>query len=87
VRLQIPVFKCQWVKHPNGVNVDNYGLTRVDLKNVGHKDNLWVLTDRVAQVFYVLNPETGKHIVFFENKKLLKLRTLKIMTRTSISLK
>jgi hypothetical protein len=24
-RLQIPVFKCQWVKHPNGVSVDNYG--------------------------------------------------------------
>jgi hypothetical protein len=68
VRLQIPVFKCQWIKHPNGVNVDNYGLTRVDLKNVGHKDNLWVLTDRVAQVFYVLNPETRKHIVFLKQK-------------------
>jgi hypothetical protein len=38
-RLQIPVFKCQWVKHPNGVNVDNYGLTLVDLKYVGHKDD------------------------------------------------
>jgi hypothetical protein len=23
VRLQIPIFKCQWVKHPNGVSVDN----------------------------------------------------------------
>jgi hypothetical protein len=23
-RLQIPVFKCQWVKHPNDVSVDNY---------------------------------------------------------------
>jgi hypothetical protein len=22
VRLQIPVFKCEWVKHPNGVSVD-----------------------------------------------------------------
>jgi hypothetical protein len=31
-RLQIPVFKCQWVKHPNGVSMDNYGLTLVDLK-------------------------------------------------------
>jgi hypothetical protein len=38
-RLQIPVFKCQWVKHPNGVNVDNYRLTLVDLKYVGHKDD------------------------------------------------
>jgi hypothetical protein len=42
------------------VNVDNYGLTLVDLKNVGHQDDPWVLVDRVAHVFYVLNPETGK---------------------------
>jgi hypothetical protein len=32
VRMRIPVFRCQWVKYPNGVNVDNYGLTLVDLK-------------------------------------------------------
>jgi hypothetical protein len=61
--LQITVFKCQWVKHPNGASVDNYGLTLVDLKNIGHKDNPWVLADHVAQVFYVIDPETGKHIV------------------------
>jgi hypothetical protein len=39
MKLQIPIFKCQWVKHLNGVSVDNYGLTLVDLKNVGHKDD------------------------------------------------
>jgi hypothetical protein len=63
VRMQIPIFKCQWVQHPNGVSVDNYGLTLVDLKNVGHKDDPWVLVDHVAKAFNVLNPETGKHIV------------------------
>jgi hypothetical protein len=52
------------------VNVDNYGLTLVDLKNLGHKDDPWVLTDRVAQVFYVLNPETGKHIIVSEKQKI-----------------
>jgi hypothetical protein len=65
-RIQIPVFRCQWIKHLNGVNVDNYGLTLVDLKKLGHKDDPWVLADRVAQVFYVLDPETGKHIVVSE---------------------
>jgi hypothetical protein len=45
------------------VNVDNYGLTLVDLKILGHKDNPWALADRVAQIFYVLDSETGKHIV------------------------
>jgi hypothetical protein len=43
--------------------MDNYGLTLVDLKNVGHKDDPWVLADRVVQVFYVLDQETGKYIV------------------------
>jgi hypothetical protein len=27
------------VKHLNGVSVDNYELTLIDLKNVGHKDD------------------------------------------------
>jgi hypothetical protein len=45
------------------VNIDNYRLTLVDLKNLGHKDDPWVVADRVAQVFYVLDPETGKHNV------------------------
>jgi hypothetical protein len=53
LRIRIPVFRCQWIKHLNGVNVDNYGLTL----------DPWVLADRVAQFFYVLDPETGKHIV------------------------
>jgi hypothetical protein len=52
-----------WIKHTNGVNVDNYGLTLVDLKNLGHKNDPWVLTDRVIQVFYVLDLETEKHII------------------------
>jgi glucose dehydrogenase len=53
------------------VNVDNYGLTLVDLKNLGHKDDPWVLADRVAQVFYVLDAETGKHIVVSGKQKIV----------------
>jgi hypothetical protein len=53
------------------VNVDNYGLTLVDLKNLGHKDDPWVLTNRVIQVFYVLNPETRKHIVVSGKQKIV----------------
>jgi hypothetical protein len=43
--------------------MDNYELTLVDLKNIGYKDDPWVLADRVAQVFFVLDPEIGKHVV------------------------
>jgi hypothetical protein len=70
-RLQIPIFKCKWVKHPNGVSVDNYGLTLVDLKNVGHKDDPSVLADHVAQVFYVLDVKTGKHVVVSVKQKIV----------------
>jgi hypothetical protein len=69
------------------VNVDNYGLTLVDMKNLGHKDDLRVLVDRVAQVFYVFDLETRKHIVVSGNEKLLGLTTWKTMMRMSISLK
>jgi hypothetical protein len=54
--LQIPVFKCQWVKHLHGIEVDEYVFTIVDLRNVGHKDEPWVLASTVAQVFYILDP-------------------------------
>jgi hypothetical protein len=53
------------------VNVDNYRLTLVNLKNLGHKDDLWVLADRVTQVFYVLDSETGKHIVVSGKQKIV----------------
>jgi hypothetical protein len=38
------------VKHPQGVEIDDYGFTIVDLTNVGHKDKPWVLTATVAQL-------------------------------------
>jgi hypothetical protein len=41
--IQIPVFRCCWVKHPRGVEVDGYGLTIVNLNNVVYKDDPWVL--------------------------------------------
>jgi hypothetical protein len=75
-RLQILVFKCQWIKHPNGVSVDNYGLTLVDLKNLGHKDDPWVLADRVVQVFYVLGPEIGKHVVVSEKQIFVRVENV-----------
>jgi hypothetical protein len=53
------------------VSVDNYGLTLFNLKNVGHKDDPWVLADRVAQVFYVLDGETGKYLVVSAKQKII----------------
>jgi hypothetical protein len=62
--LQILVFKCQWVKHPQGIEVDEYGFTIVDLRNVGYKDEPWVLASTIAQVLHILDPkDEKKHIV------------------------
>ena len=53
------------------MSVDNYGLALVNLKNVGHNDDTWVLADHVTQVFYVLDPETRKHIVVSGKQKII----------------
>jgi hypothetical protein len=67
--LQIPIFKCQWVKHPHGAKIDDYGFTIVDLRNVGHKDEPWVLAATVAQVFYILHLKDEKKNIIVPRKQ------------------
>nr|XP_015637476.1 uncharacterized protein LOC107280832 [Oryza sativa Japonica Group] len=61
--------RVEWVKYPNGVNVDKFGLTVVDLASVGHKDDPWVLANRVAQVFYVKDPSILKKDIVLPGKQ------------------
>jgi hypothetical protein len=50
---KVPLFRCKWVKM-TGVKVDEqYGMTMVDLNNLGYLDEPFVLAKDVAQVFYV----------------------------------
>ena len=46
---KVPLFKCQWVKVTRGgVAVNNqYGMTTVDLNNIGYKDKPFVLAKDV----------------------------------------
>jgi prophage antirepressor-like protein len=70
--LQILVFKYQWVNHPHGIEVDEYGFTIVDLRNVGHKDEPWFLASTVAQVFYILDlKDEKKHIVVLGKQRVV----------------
>jgi hypothetical protein len=46
--LQTPICKCQWVKHPQGVEINDYGFTIIDLRNIGHKHEPWILIATVA---------------------------------------
>ena len=52
---KVPLFRCKWVNlNGEGVKVDQlYGMTTVDLKNLGYRDEPFVLANDVAQVFYV----------------------------------
>jgi hypothetical protein len=58
------------------MSVDNYELTLVDLKNLVHEDDPWVLADRVAQVFYVLDPEAGKYVVVSGKQKIVGVESV-----------
>jgi hypothetical protein len=58
------------------VNKDNYRVTVVDLKNVGHQDDPWVLADCVAQVFYVLDSKIEKHIVVSGKQKIVRVENV-----------
>jgi hypothetical protein len=67
--LQIPIFQCQRVKHPQGVVIDDYEFTIVDLRNVGHKDEPWVLAATVVQVFYILDQKEEKKYIVVPGKQ------------------
>ena len=57
---QVPLFKCKWVNlSGGGVQVDpQYGMTTVDLNNLGYTDEPFVLANDVAQVIYVKDMST-----------------------------
>ncbi|GJS44466.1 hypothetical protein Tco_0569509 [Tanacetum coccineum] len=51
---QIPLFKCDWVNHrAGGVKRDNLGYTLVDMNNLGHKVDPFILASQARQVFYM----------------------------------
>jgi hypothetical protein len=59
----ITIFRCQWVK-PKAVAVESYGLTTVDLKSIGYKDDPWVLATNVTHVaYYIHGEDTKRHVV------------------------
>ena len=55
LNFKVPLFRCSWVNmNGEGVKVDQlYGMTTVDLKNLGFRDEPFILANDVAQVFYV----------------------------------
>jgi hypothetical protein len=49
-----------------------YGLTIVDLNNVGYKDDPWILASQVAHVLYVADPaKKSKHVVIPRKQEII----------------
>ncbi|GJV52760.1 putative transposon, En/Spm-like protein [Tanacetum coccineum] len=64
---QIPLFKCDWVNHKSGgVKRDKLGYTLVDLNNLGHKVDPFILASQALQVFYVKDPVDKKISIVFK---------------------
>jgi hypothetical protein len=69
--LQIPIFRCQCVM-PKAVDMDDYGLTTIDLQSVNYKDDEWVLTNCAAQVAYYAKPkESNKYVVMLGKQRIM----------------
>jgi len=82
---KVPLFRCQWVKL-TGVTKDQYGMTIVDLNNLGYRDEPFVLAQDVSQVFYIkdmsskpkkgINKQTDepkRHIVLSGKRNIIKV--------------
>lgn len=65
---QIPLFKCDWVNHrAGGVKRDTtLGYTLVDLNNLGHKVDPFILASQARQVFYVKDQLDKKLSIVFK---------------------
>ena len=51
-----------------GIDIDEYGLTTVDLKELGYRDEPFVLTKDVTRVFYVQDMSSKPRKDKFMNK-------------------
>jgi hypothetical protein len=72
------------VKRLQGVEIDDYAFTIVDLRNVGHKDEYWVLAATVAQVVYILDPKgENKFIIVLGNNELSELTMWRMRKNTT----
>ncbi|CAM8953817.1 unnamed protein product [Rhodiola kirilowii] len=55
VKFRVPVFKCKWVNN-SAVCTDEYGMTFVDFRREGSKDEPFIMAEQARQVFYIRDP-------------------------------
>jgi hypothetical protein len=75
--LKVPLFYCQWIRLPNGVKIDKYGMTNVNFRFLSYREQPFVLIKDVTQVFYVKDPDPANkeehHIVLQGKRKFVEV--------------
>jgi hypothetical protein len=69
------LFHCQWIRLPNGVKTDKYGVTNVNFRFLGYREQSFVLDKDVIQVFYVKDLDLANkeehHTILQGNRKIV----------------
>ena len=60
--LKVPLFWCKWVR-PRAVSVSKDGVTTMDINSMGYREESFVWSKDVVQVFFVedLKNNEGRH--------------------------
>ena len=69
----VPLFKCKWFDNKSGVKVDESGMTLVDFRKVGYRDEPFIMVHQASQVFYVKDPASDHWYVALQGKKLIEV--------------
>jgi hypothetical protein len=70
--LKVPLFHCQWIRLPNGVKTDKYGMTNVNFRFLSYREQPFILAKDVTQVFYVKDPDPAnreEHHIVLQGKR------------------
>lgn len=68
VTLKVPIFKCKWIDINNGVKIDEFGYTLVDLGKIAYTNEPFIMASQAKQVFYVSDPSNKKWSVVLQGK-------------------
>jgi hypothetical protein len=72
--LKVSLFCCQWIRLPNGMKTDKYGMTNVNFRFLCYREP-FVLAKDVTQVFYVMDPDPSNreehHIILQGKRKII----------------
>ena len=69
----VPLFKCKWFDNKSGVKIDESGMTLVDFRKVGYRDEPFIMVHQPSQVFYVKDPASDHWYVALEGKKQIEV--------------